>query len=72
MTLTLAGSFRLKELRTDFDLIIIDEAEQSLEPEFHIPKVPTRKRSLLFRLHVVAYGNQKQLPAVSDEVLLAK
>lgn len=72
MTLNMAGSSRLKELRSSFDLIMVDEAAQCLEPELLIPMVATCKHSRYHRLHVVAYGDHNQLPAVSDGTFLAK
>lgn len=72
MTLSLAGGSNLKALKASFDLVIIDEAAQSMEPETLIPLVATRKLSRLRRLHVAAFGDQNQLPTVSDASFMMK
>lgn len=68
ITLSFTGSSMFSDLRTQCDVIIIDDATQVLEPEVCIPLVATRKSSARRRLHVVCLGDQNQLSPVSRSI----
>ncbi|KAI0564078.1 DNA2/NAM7 helicase AAA [Gracilaria domingensis] len=63
-TLNSAGHEMMKTLGVSFDVIIIDEAAQSIEPESLIPMTLGAKgRSTSKFSHVVLVGDAQQLPA---------
>ena len=71
-TLATSGGIRLKEVKMDFDIIIIDEAGQTIEPETLMPIVAFCKKSRLHRCHVVQVGDHKQLRPMSNASHMVK
>lgn len=54
----------MKQLKSVFDVGLVEESGHSFEPECMIPVVAASRISSKKRIHVVLVGDHKQLPPV--------
>lgn len=61
-----AGSRNMKDLKVNFDVVIVEESAHSFEAQCVIPMGTAAKIGKGRRLHVVSVRNHKQLPPVIE------
>lgn len=63
-TSSTSGSCTIRDLKVQFDVVVVEESGHSFEPECIIPIVTASGLSKTRRVHVVLVGDHKQLPPV--------